>query len=36
MDQVLPGVTAKNGVAVLVDDVAEVLTGHANASFFYH
>ena len=27
----LSGVTAENGVAVLVDAVAEVLTGHANA-----
>jgi len=25
------GITAKKGVAVLVDAVAEVLTGHANA-----
>ena len=27
----LPGVTAQKGVAVLVDAVAEVLTGHADA-----
>ena len=26
----LPGVTAQKGVAVLVDAVAEVLTGHAD------
>jgi len=30
----LSGVTAENGVAVLVDAVAEVLTGHANTGSF--
>ena len=31
LELLLPGVAAQKSVAVLVDPVAEVLTGHANA-----
>jgi len=31
LELLLPGVAVQKGVAVLVDAVAEVLTGHANA-----